>query len=112
MGDPFIWNHMEALLRQVREQVLLKLLRPYRTLSVNFAARELGMAPTEVESMLVTLILDGKVNGRLDQMDGTLELERGDADAQRRQEAVLRLARSLSITQGGVAQKAVAAARV
>lgn len=112
MGDPFIWNHMEALLRQVREQVLLKLLRPYRTLSVNFAARELGMAPTEVESMLVTLILDGKVNGRLDQLDGTLELERVDADAQRQQKAVLHLARSLSIIQGRVAQKAVAAAHV
>ena len=94
MGDPFIRVHMESLLRQVREQVLLKLLRPYRSMRVAFAARELGVAPEEVEAMLVTLILDGKVQGRLDQVEGTLELECTDSGAQHLHEAVLGLSRS------------------
>ena len=109
MGDPFIRVHMESLLRQVREQVLLKLLRPYRSMRVAFAARELGVAPEEVEAMLVTLILDGKVQGRLDQVEGTLELECTDSGAQHLHEAVLGLSRSLGSFHGAVARKAVTA---
>ena len=74
MDDPFIRDYIEELLKNIRTQVLIKLIKPYTRIEVTFISKELNITPAEVESLLVSLILDNKVNGRIDQVNQRLEL--------------------------------------
>lgn len=58
MADPFIREHIEDLLRNIRTQVLIKLIRPYKNIAIPFIANALNIEPAEVESLLVSCILD------------------------------------------------------
>lgn len=58
MADQFIREHIEDLLRNIRTQVLIKLIRPYKNIAIPFIANALNIEPTEVESLLVSCILD------------------------------------------------------
>mmetsp|Transcript_34810 Transcript_34810/g.70410 ORF Transcript_34810/g.70410 Transcript_34810/m.70410 type:complete len:567 (+) Transcript_34810:317-2017(+) len=73
MDDEFVREHLADLLRTIRTQVLLKVLGPYECISLKAIARELNGIPTQdVESLLVALILDGRLKGRIDQVAGVL----------------------------------------
>lgn len=82
MGDPFIREHIEELLSRFRSQVLLKLIQPYTRIEIPYAARELNIEMDELESLLVSLIIDGKINGKIDQLNNRLILddEREESD--------------------------------
>ncbi|CAM9339607.1 unnamed protein product, partial [Discosporangium mesarthrocarpum] len=68
MGDPFIRGFMDDLLRTMRTQVVLKAIAPYTRITLPYVSQELnGIPEQEVEDLLVSLILDGKVDGRIDQ---------------------------------------------
>ena len=72
-NDEFIAEYLSDLLRTIRTQVLIKVIGPYERISLKAIARELNGIPTEdVESLLVALILDGRLKGRIDQVDGVL----------------------------------------
>ena len=58
----------------MREQVLLVLVRPYHRIRVDFIARELKLDVEEVELLLVDMILDKRVFGKIDQISGFLLL--------------------------------------
>jgi hypothetical protein len=51
-----------------RTKVLLRLIRPYTRVRLPFLAAQLNAPLGDVESLLVGLILDGKVDGRIDQV--------------------------------------------
>ncbi|KAG5895276.1 hypothetical protein JTB14_015142 [Gonioctena quinquepunctata] len=72
MGDPFIHEHIADLLKHVRTKVLLILVKPYRNIKLSFISKELGISVEEVESLLVSCILDGYVEGRIDQVNQVL----------------------------------------
>jgi len=73
--EPFIRMYIEDLLRNIRTQVLLKLLEPYTRIRIPFISKELNIPATEVESLLVSLILDNKIRGQIDQINQELRLE-------------------------------------
>lgn len=56
----FIW--FADLLRNIRTQVLIKLIRPYTRIAIPFISTELNIEPAEVESLLVSCILDRYVH--------------------------------------------------
>lgn len=58
MDDPFIREHIEDLLRNIRTQVLIKLIGPYTRIHIPFISKELNIDEKEVENLLVTCILD------------------------------------------------------
>lgn len=77
MDDPFIREHIEGklciistkvslnmffvhtdLLRNIRTQVLIKLIRPYTRIHIPSISKELNVDVNEVESLLVACILD------------------------------------------------------
>jgi COP9 signalosome complex subunit 2 len=58
MNDTFIREHIEDLLRNIRTQVLIKLIKPYTKIHIPFIAKELNIDETEVENLLVACILD------------------------------------------------------
>ncbi|EFA82150.1 proteasome component region PCI domain-containing protein [Heterostelium album PN500] len=75
MDDQFIRMYIEDLLKNIRTQVLLKLLEPYTRIRIPFISKELNIPSNEVESLLVSLILDNKIRGSIDQVNQQLELD-------------------------------------
>lgn len=74
MDDPFIREHIEDLLRNIRTQVLIKLITPYTRIHIPFISKELNIDSSEVENLLVSCILDSMIQGRIDQVNQVLEL--------------------------------------
>ncbi|CAG7731813.1 unnamed protein product [Allacma fusca] len=75
MDDPFIREHIEDLLRNIRTQVLIKLIKPYTRIHIPFISKELNIDASEVEALLVSCILDNTVRGKIDQVNQVLELK-------------------------------------
>lgn len=74
MEDEFIREYVSDLRRTIRKQVLLQVVQPYTRISLRSLAAELnGISIQEIETLLVSLILDGEVDGRIDQVKGILE---------------------------------------
>jgi len=68
-------------------QVLLKVIKPYTRISIGFIAREINISPVEVEQLLVTLILDGMIDGSIDQLSQQLHLNQSSTDKAKYQAA-------------------------
>lgn len=73
MDDPFIRNYIEDLLKKIRTQVLLKLIKPYTRIRIPFISKELNVPEKDVEQLLVSLILDNRIQGHIDQVNRLLE---------------------------------------
>ncbi|KAH8274113.1 hypothetical protein KR044_010899 [Drosophila immigrans] len=83
MADQFIREHIEDLLRNIRTQVLIKLIKPYKNIAIPFIANALNIEPAEVESLLVSCILDDTIKGRIDQVNQVLQLDKVNSSASR-----------------------------
>jgi COP9 signalosome complex subunit 2 len=67
-------SFVAPLRRRMREQVLLNLIRPYHRIRLPFIAKELKLDMAEVELLLVDMILDKRIFGKIDQINGFLLL--------------------------------------
>lgn len=103
MDDPFIRGYIDDVLRSLRTQWILEIIKPYTRLEIAYlarvsffqaaltfssvttyaialaprrAAQQLGVPDAQVEEIVVALILDEKISGRIDQVTGRLELDR------------------------------------
>ncbi|XP_060878083.1 COP9 signalosome complex subunit 2 [Metopolophium dirhodum] len=83
MDDPFIREHIEALLSNIRTQVLIKLIKPYTRVHIPYIAMELNIEESDVENLLVTCILDETIKGRIDQTNQVLTLTLVDSATNR-----------------------------
>ncbi|KAJ3558997.1 hypothetical protein NM688_g605 [Phlebia brevispora] len=88
MDDSFIRSYIGELLRSLRTQYLIDLIKPYTRLELSFLAKQLNVDIDEVEELLVGLILEGKVEGRIDQISMRLELDRKQVLEKRRYNAL------------------------
>jgi COP9 signalosome complex subunit 2 len=75
MDDPFIRTYMDDVIKNIRSQVLIRLIKPYTRIKLSFASKKLNITSQEVEELLVDLILDKKINGYIDQINQILEVE-------------------------------------
>lgn len=75
MEDQFIRMYIEDLLKNIRTQVLLKLIKPYTRVRIPSISKELNIPESDVESLLVSLILDNRVHGHIDQINQQLVLD-------------------------------------
>ncbi|KAJ3158763.1 COP9 signalosome complex subunit 2 [Geranomyces michiganensis] len=80
LGDPFIRTYIDDVLHNIRTQVLIALIRPYTRIELGFVSTQLNISSSEVEDLLVNLILDNKVDGRIDQVNQRLELHSHSSD--------------------------------
>eukprot|EP01129_Flabellula_baltica_P016769 TRINITY_DN9098_c0_g1_i1.p1 TRINITY_DN9098_c0_g1~~TRINITY_DN9098_c0_g1_i1.p1 ORF type:complete len:477 (+),score=128.68 TRINITY_DN9098_c0_g1_i1:23-1453(+) len=80
-SDPFIADYISDLKKKLRSHVLKALIRPYRNITLGYITSELRITPEETESLLVELILDKEISGRLDQVNQTLLLDRSNASS-------------------------------
>ncbi|KAK9794025.1 hypothetical protein WJX73_004702 [Symbiochloris irregularis] len=74
--DLFIRNYIEDLLRNIRTQVVLAMVGPFTRIRIPYVSQKLNIPEGDVEQLLVALILDGKIHGRIDQVNHLLELDR------------------------------------
>ena len=73
MDDEFVREHVGDLLGTIRTQVVMRNIGPYTRIRLGRIARDLNDIPVEnVDSLLVSLILDGKLHGHIDQVNGIL----------------------------------------
>jgi COP9 signalosome complex subunit 2 len=100
MGDSFIRTYIDDVLKNIRTQVLIGLIKPYTRIEIPFISRvsrrsslcllqnfqsacpilirvlqQLNIPVEDVEELLVTLILDKKISGRIDQVQQRLEIQ-------------------------------------
>ncbi|KAK0540794.1 hypothetical protein OC835_000501 [Tilletia horrida] len=76
MADPFIRQYIDDVLGGLRTQYLIDLIQPYKRIELSFLANHLNMTSAAVEHLLQTLILDGRVPGKIDQVHQRLILDR------------------------------------
>jgi COP9 signalosome complex subunit 2 len=75
VDEPFLMKYIDPLRRRMREQVLANLVKPYKRVKMSFLMEELHVDENEVESMLVSMILDDKLPGaRIDQLNSLVIL--------------------------------------
>ncbi|BGP14910.1 hypothetical protein JCM10213_003733 [Rhodosporidiobolus nylandii] len=84
MDDPFIRGYIDDVLRSLRTQWILEIIKPYTRVEIAYLARQLGIPNEEVEEIVVALILDEKIQGRIDQVSGRLDLDKHTAVETRR----------------------------
>ncbi|EEC47024.1 COP9 SigNalosome subunit 2, partial [Phaeodactylum tricornutum CCAP 1055/1] len=73
LHDEFINEHVQDLLRTIRTQVLERMVRPYRRISLHALAEQLNhIEISQVESLLTSLILNGTLQGKIDRVDMVL----------------------------------------
>eukprot|EP00904_Undaria_pinnatifida_P003784 jgi/Undpi1/13406/HiC_scaffold_8.g03065.m1 len=94
--DPFVMTYLGPLRQRIRESVHLHLCRPYNKITMTFMARELNLRATEVEALLIDLILDRRSYGKIDQIEGYLLLEGSkETSTSRKHDAMERWSNSL-----------------
>ncbi|GAA5874909.1 hypothetical protein JCM3774_006568 [Rhodotorula dairenensis] len=106
MDDPFIRGYIDDVLRSLRTQWILEIIIPYTRLEIAYLARQLGIPDAEVEEIVVALILDEKISGRIDQVTGRLELDRHTAVETRRYQALDRWTSQLNSLHSQLLSKA------
>lgn len=79
LGDPFIATYLDDLLRTVRLSALTSMCAPYKTVKLDFLAIKMNVDVIEIRSLLSELILEEKIEGQIDQLNGILELASGDS---------------------------------
>ncbi|KAK1925355.1 endopeptidase [Papiliotrema laurentii] len=87
-GDPFIQYFIDDLLRSLRTQYIIDIIKPYTRLELDYIGKTLNISTKEAESLVVSLILDKKIKGKIDQVNGLLVLDRFHAEARKQYQAL------------------------
>jgi COP9 signalosome complex subunit 2 len=82
LEDPFIAENIDEVTRNMRTKAVVKLIAPYTRFKLSFIAKQLKISVPEVQDILGFLIVDKKVTGKINQQDGTMEIE-NNSDAER-----------------------------
>ena len=82
-SDPLICTYLAPLLRTVRTQVLQLSTKAYTAIKLSYIASDLSISVSEVEELLVAMLLDGDLEGGIDQVTGMLYLGSNKQDQTR-----------------------------
>eukprot|EP00042_Codosiga_hollandica_P049293 m.570068 g.570068 ORF g.570068 m.570068 type:complete len:443 (-) comp57848_c0_seq4:160-1488(-) len=76
MDDSFVREYIQDLLRNVRTEALVKVLKPYSRVRLSYLAHRLNVSLPELRQLLITSILDGLIDGRVDEIEQVVVVER------------------------------------
>ena len=77
LGDAFIAEYVDDLLQQTRQDVLRQYVVPYRRVRLNSIAMELNIKEEDIEPLIVRMVLDGKLDAKIDQETKVLNVGGG-----------------------------------
>ncbi|KAL9650662.1 hypothetical protein ABK040_001718 [Willaertia magna] len=83
LEDTFMKEYIEDLLKTIRIRVLAKIMKPYTRIKMTFLGKELSIKPEEVESLVIDMILDQKLDGYIDQVNQMITLSSKGAELTR-----------------------------
>ncbi|KAL7004289.1 hypothetical protein EMMF5_006175 [Cystobasidiomycetes sp. EMM_F5] len=106
MDDAFIREHIDEVLRSLRTQWIIDIIKPYTRISVSYLAKQLSISADDVEEILVALILDGRVKGHIDQVTGELELENQNQTDSKRYASLTKWTDTINKLQSTIVNKA------
>lgn len=75
LADPFIAENIDEVTRSLRTTGVLKLIAPYTRFTLAFIAKRLKISVAEVQDIVSFLILDKKLEGKINQERGTVEMD-------------------------------------
>jgi len=75
LADPFIAEKIDEVTRNMRTKAILKLVAPYTRFTLAFISRQLKISLPEVQDIVGFLILDKRLRAKINQQDGTVEVE-------------------------------------
>lgn len=75
LADPFIAEHIDEVSRNMRTKAVLKLIAPYTRFTLSFISKQIKISIPEVQDILGFLIMDKKLNAKIDQENGTVLVE-------------------------------------
>lgn len=79
-ADVLIAHHVDVLYEQMLEANLLKIIEPFSSVELDYVASLIHLPVEAVERKLSVMVLDGKLNGTLDQGRGTLMVYEGNKE--------------------------------
>ncbi|KAH8802912.1 putative COP9 signalosome subunit 2 [Xylogone sp. PMI_703] len=82
LEDPFIAENIDEVTRNMRTKAVLNIIAPYSRFNIEFVSKQLKIPRSEVIDILGYLIIDKRVNGKINMHDGTVEIT-DISDAQR-----------------------------
>ena len=74
LEDPFIAENIDEVTRSLRTTGVLKLIAPYTRFSLGFIAKRLNISVAEVQDIVGFLIVDKKLDGKINQEKGIVEV--------------------------------------
>ena len=81
LQDPFIAENIDEVTRNVRTKAIVKLVAPYTRFTLAFISKQLKISLSEVQEIVGFLIVDKRLRGKINQQNGTVEIEsRTDMD--------------------------------
>jgi len=75
LADPFIAENIDEVTRNMRTKAIITLVAPYTRFTLDFIAKQLKISLTEVQDIIGFLIVDKRLRGKINQQDGTVEIE-------------------------------------
>ncbi|KAJ5357545.1 hypothetical protein N7541_004703 [Penicillium brevicompactum] len=75
LADPFIAENIDEVSRNMRTKAVLKLIAPFTRFTLQFISKHIKISVPEVLDILSFLILDKKLNAKIDQENGTVSVE-------------------------------------
>jgi COP9 signalosome complex subunit 2 len=75
LQDPFIAENIDEVTRNVRTKAVINLVAPYTRFTLAFISKQLKISLSEVQEIVRFLIVDGRLRGKINQRDGTVEVE-------------------------------------
>ncbi|KAK9459997.1 PCI domain-containing protein [Lipomyces oligophaga] len=75
MSDPFIQFYLDDVLRRIRSKFIINMIAPYSRIEIDYLAEALKISYTEMEDLLIMLILNGEIKGKIDEVTSRLEIE-------------------------------------
>ena len=95
--DPFINQYRDDLFRIIRLDLLIASVKPYKSVSLSFLAKEVNVSIEDICCLLSELILEEKIKGKIDQPNGFLEMSQDSKkEGGSRHEELCKWASSLS----------------
>lgn len=78
LADPFIEENIDEVTRNMRTKGVMKLVAPYTRFTLGFIAKQLSISVAEVQDIVGFLIVDGKLQGKINQEKGMVEIKASD----------------------------------
>jgi len=94
--DAFIAKHLHSMISDFQARSIISLIKSYRRIKIEHLAQQLNEDPIRIEEILVQLILDGSILGRIDQVRGILDLTQRSGGGAKKYSALDVWANSLS----------------